>query len=365
MKMALFAPASSIHTKKWASALTKRGIDVTVVTFSNHFEETDIKTISIDTVLPGKIGYLTAVLKVKKLLKQEDFDIVHAHYASSYGFVASLTSVENLFISVWGSDIYSFPKKNAIFRNILSLTLKKADVLCSTSHAMAEEAKKYTQRSFHVIPFGVDRSIFKPKKSDSLSSKDASPVIGIVKTLSDLYGIGELIQAFAGVLPNNPESKLMIIGDGPNREKYEKQVEDLAIKENVQFVGKVPNEEVPNYLNEMDIFVVPSAEYESFGVAAVEAMSCGLPVIVSDVDGLKEVVSEECGIITKRKDINALSSALLKLLADSNKRYVMGQAGIRRVKQLYDWEKNVDEMYSVYMNYTSHLNVTREREGQQ
>jgi len=349
MKVLVLAPSKSIHTHKWATYYKQQGIDVTVVTFKDHYSEKNAKEINTEVLpklLPGKLSYIMSVIALKKILKTYKPDILHAHYASSYGFIGALTQYHPFFVSVWGTDVYQFPQKNTVNRKILEYTLRQANVVCSTSKVMGEETKKYTDKPIEITPFGVDLTKFKPL--DTRAVEDTL-TIGTVKALSDNYGIGDLIHAFSQVHSTYTNTRLLIVGEGPQRAEYEDLVQRLNLKDVVTFTGKVPNDEVPNYINQIDIFAVPSTERESFGVAVVEAMACGVPVVVSDVGGLPEVVKDgETGIIVPKRNPSKLAEAFVSLIKDDSKRAEMGTNGIQHVEENYNWTDNANGMISLY-----------------
>ncbi|MFT4414431.1 glycosyltransferase [Fredinandcohnia humi] len=350
MKVLLLAPSKSIHTHKWALFYKQNNIEVKVVTFSDHYSEENAK--EVDTVvlpkhLPGKLSYLTSVFALKKELASFKPTILHAHYVSSYGLIGALANYHTFYVSVWGRDIYQFPQQNAINKSLVQFTLRKADVICSTSHVMAEETKKYIDKPVEVTPFGVDLGKFKPV---SVEKEAGTLTIGTVKALSDKYGIADLIHAFVEVHGKHPHTKLLIVGDGPQREEYIELTKKLGIDAVTTFTGRVPNDKVPTYINQIDIFAVPSTEdSESFGVAAVESMACGVPVVVSNVGGLPEVVKEGVtGFVVQKENPQQLAAAFETLLNDEELRNKMGQAGIEHVKAQYDWIDNANSMLALY-----------------
>ncbi|MCL6584945.1 MAG: glycosyltransferase [Anoxybacillus sp.] len=348
MKVALLAPSKSIHTHKWALFYQQQGIDVKVITFKDHYSPENAKEVEtwvLPKWFPGKFSYISSIFALKKQLASFQPDILHAHYVSSYGFVGALTNYHPFYVSVWGTDIYEFPKQNRVNREIVEFTLKRADVICSTSHTMAEETKKYTGKSVEVTPFGVDLSIFRPME---IEKKD-TVTIGTVKSLSDKYGIADLIKAFAIVHQQYPNTNLLIVGDGSQRKQYEQLAEMLGVRDVTIFTGRVPNSEVPIYINKMDVVSIPSTASESFGVAAVEAMACGVPVVVSNVGGLPEVVKKDVtGLIVPKENPEALAKAFQKLLSDTKLRHQMGKNGIHHVKEHYDWIDNANGMLKLY-----------------
>src|SRR5690606_15493326 len=114
------------------------------------------------------------------------------------------------------------------------------------------------------------------------------------------------------------------------------------------FYGLIQNDKLPDFLAKLDIFVVPS-RFESFGVAAVEAQACGLPVIVSNVGGLPEVVENNVtGLVVENENIELFAESMKTLIQDEKLRKQFSKNAIDRVKKYYDWEKNLDLMISIY-----------------
>ena len=109
-----------------------------------------------------KLSYFRTISQAKALIKEVNPDIVHAHYASSYGTICSFACKRPYYLSVWGSDVYEFPQKSFLHKAILKRSLDKATWIMSTSRAMAVETHKYTSKEIAITPFGVDMSLFNP-----------------------------------------------------------------------------------------------------------------------------------------------------------------------------------------------------------
>ena len=355
MKIAVLAPSKSIHTHKWALFYQSKGIDVKVFTFKDHYSEDNAKQVPTEIlpkVLPGKASYIAAAPALKKMLKEWNPDILHSHFISSYGLLGAIVDYKVHFVSVWGKDIFDFPRKNKLNEKLVRFTLSKATAICSTSHIMAKETNLYTNRPVYVTPFGVDLEKFYPKTE--AKETNGKIIIGTVKALEDKYGIADLVNGFALFHKDHPNSELLITGDGPQRQEYEQLADELGISNVTTFTGKVPNTEVPAIIRSMSIFAVPSTEdSESFGVAAVEAMACGVPVVVSNVGGLPEVVVKDVtGIVTDKESPDQLAAAFVKLAQNDDLRIGMGKAGVAHVKDNYSWIDNANYMLSLYEKYT-------------
>ncbi|RLA08704.1 MAG: glycosyltransferase family 4 protein [Gammaproteobacteria bacterium] len=363
MKLLLLADPNSPHTIKWASSLCLFDIDIIIFTLCDlHVDDYDkidnIKIITSNMQIGttegawNKLKYLRVLPVLKKTIKTFKPDIVHAHYASSYGLLGSLANFSPFILSIWGSDVYSFPKKSFLHQKILQYNLIKADKILSTSNVMKKEIGIYTNKNVEVTPFGIDLQKFKPTKVKSLF-KGNDIVIGTVKTLDKKYGIDYLIKAFKIVCnkQQNLPLKLLIVGGGPQDQKteLEKLVADLEIKNKVIFTDNVPFKMVSTYHNMLSIFVALSTEIESFGVAIIEASACQKPVVVSNVGGLPEVVDDKkTGFVVEAKNEYAAAEKIEKLVLDKKLRDKMGEEGRKRVKKLYNWDDNVRQMLRIY-----------------
>lgn len=347
MKVVLLAPGKSSHTHKWAHFFLEQGMDVTVVTFKDHFSEKnaqEVRTLVLPKLLPGKLSYITAVFALKKILKELRPDVFHAHFASSYGFVGALTGYHPFFVSVWGTDIFQFPKKSGINRKIIEFTLGKADVVCSTSHIMAEETKLYVKKPVEVTPFGVNLAKFFPEARVARSGFK----IGIAKGLEDKYGFRDLFKAVSDLRKRLDDLELVVIGSGPMETEYRELCQSLGIAEAVEFTGYVPNTEVPALIRDLDLVVMPSYE-DSFGVTAIEAFACGVPVVAYDAGGLKEVmVDQKTGVLVPMGQVEELERVIEELLLDEARRHEMGRAGVEHVRKEYDWNENASRMVKLY-----------------
>jgi glycosyltransferase involved in cell wall biosynthesis len=201
-----------------------------------------------------------------------------------------------------------------------------------------------------VTPFGVDTRRFCPP---AIPRPPGHLNVGTVKALEDKYGIEYLVRAFAIVLEKGVHPagyRLLIIGGGSCRDSLERLALELGIADKVQFAGTCAYADAHLWHQALDVAVYPSIDpSESFGVAAVESQSCAVPVVVSRIGGLPEVVVDgETGTTVMPRDVNALASAMLKILNDPALRQSMGEAGRRHVAATYSIEACTAIMERVY-----------------
>ncbi|MFC3197095.1 glycosyltransferase [Parapedobacter deserti] len=360
MKVLIIADGNSSHTIKWIVALSKQQVDVSLWSLSpaNHnvYKELGIthKHAGISqsrTNIFDKIKYITALSSLKSCLNEIKPHLLHAHYASSYGLLGTLAGFKPFIVSVWGADVYDFPKKNSVFKSILIYNLKAADKILSTSHVMATETRKYTDKDITVTPFGVDLELFDPTKYVRDGDKHVF-TIGTIKSLEDKYGINYLIQAFAIFKQRQVgnDVRLLIVGKGSKESALKNLAKELEVDTYCDFINAVPQHRVPYYYSNIDVGIFPSIlDSESFGVAAVEASAMCKPTIVSSVGGLNEVVVDGItGIKVKPKNVKDLAKAIEYLYLNAEIREKMGRAGRNRVRELYHWPDNVQQMIKIY-----------------
>lgn len=365
MKIFILSDGSSIHTRKWVNSLIERGLTIHLFSLRNFdrsdYPENNFSFTAFDVQKRnsflgglGKINYLKVLPALKQEIRKFAPDIVHAHFASSYGLLGALSGFHPFIVSVWGSDIFDFPQRSFLYREIIKFNLKKADKILSTSKIMAIETRKFTNKEVEITPFGIDlkkfykKSAVETKNTFEINEKDI--VIGTIKLLELKYGVNFLIHAFAEIAHKYPEKplKLFIVGDGSEMASLKDLSLSLRIAEKVVFSGMIAHNLVPDYLNLFDVFAALSIE-ESFGVAIVEAQACEIPVVVSDAGGLPEVVEDGItGFVVKRKNAIEAAKALEKLVLNEELRIKMGTEGRKRVEKLYNWDNNVEQMIEIY-----------------
>jgi glycosyltransferase involved in cell wall biosynthesis len=367
MRIFLLSDINSAHTQKWLTALDAEGVTLAIFTLTaplpKGYQAQLVRTIVYDGLaqndsnvfsagLAQKLRYLRALPYLRKAIADFQPDIVHAHYATSYGLLGAMTRFRPYIVSVWGSDVYTFPNDFFINKYILKYNLNCADVICSTSKAMRTETQKYTQKAIEITPFGIDTDFFEPLKINRIYDK-SDIVIGLIKRMDDTYGIDYLIRAFALLTQQLPERslRLLLVGGGIHQAKYEQLCHDLDIKERVSFPGLVPYEDVPQWQNQLDIYVSPSNS-ESFGVSALEAMACEKPVVVTNVGGLPEVVVENItGFIVPPRDVTLLAKAIKTLIENPDLAEKMRKAGRIHVQKNYEWQGSVQTMIGIYKKF--------------
>jgi glycosyltransferase involved in cell wall biosynthesis len=348
----MLANAESIHTVRWANAIAaNKGYEVHLVSRRPPLEKIRADVRVWVAPWPTSLGYFLNAPFVRGVIRTIRPTLVHAHYASGYGTLGRLAGFHPLVLSVWGADVYDFPRKSAIHRWLIQRNLASADRVLSTSRVMTVETHKYTQKEIDVTPFGVDLDQFEPRAEASGFGRE-NIVIGTIKTLDSKYGIEFLIRAFKLVKDKHPKLplKMLIVGTGPDQSRLKKLAVVLGVMQDTVFAGHIEHSEVPRYHNMLSVSVFLSVKHsESFGVAVIEASACGKPVVVANVGGLPEVVEDGVtGFVVEPRNAKQTANAIEKLVLDESLRRRMGECGKRRVERLYNWAESVNKVLRIY-----------------
>ena len=356
MKLLLLGAANSIHLQRWANALAKVGLEVHVV--SQHPPlAAGWHTAVNQHALPvsGGQGYVANVRALRRLMLILHIDLLHAHYASGYGLLATLAGCRPRLVSAWGSDVFEFPDRSPLHRALLCQVLRRADALACTSQALHQRIQTLlgaAPRNVALTPFGVDVDL--ADLAPTPAQVRDGLCVGTVKGLAPAYGVDLLIRAFARVqqarepAPAASGVRLRLVGDGPQRFELQALATELGVAAHVDFVGAVPHAQVQAELRQLDVFVAASRQ-ESFGVAVLEASAAGVPVVVTRVGGLPEVVEAGVtGLVVEPENVPALAQAITQLLDDATLRQRMGCAGRDWVAAHYAWDDSVRTMLALY-----------------
>ena len=306
---------------------------------------------------------IRAFLSLYKLFKKEDFTIIHTH-SSKAGLLARLAAVLNktpiVIHTIHGfafNDFMNIFKKN-FFIYLEKLLAKWTDVLITVSNLNKKKIIDLNiaqENKIKNIYSGIDLSLFTNKKNDDfrkeLNLQNNHLLLGSVGRLSDQKDPITMIEAFGIISKPFPNAHLVLVGDGELKGKILEKIDQLKLDGKVHLTGNKNNPW--SVYHSMDLFIMSSI-YEGLGRSITEALSCGVPVVCTDVEGVPEIVRDNItGILVPPKDANKLADGIIRTLNDMEPAKKMAEEGRRFVKDNFDVNKMVNDIDSLYNTLTS------------
>lgn len=302
----------------------------------------------------GKAGFCPQLL-----WRLDKFDVVQLHYpafglAEIVCFWRYVNKNKKLFL-FYHHDLVGSGILGKFFwfyqKLFLPFILKMSDVILVSSFDYIEnsEIKKYYfkhKEKFVALPFGAD-DIFLPTQEKTSKTKDILFVGGLDRN-HYFKGVDKLICACSRLLAN--DWRLIIVGGGELLANYQSLTSELNISDQVIFTGTQTDDELVRSYQNAYIFCLPSVDKtEAFGIVLLEAMACGLPVIASNLPGVRAVVREnETGLLVIPGSIDDLTTKLDLFLAEENKQKIFGQNAKQIVEEFYRWPKIIKKLRDIY-----------------
>lgn len=228
--------------------------------------------------------------------------------------------------------------------NATEQSFSAATVLIVVSQAITQYVQRYRGRAdgVHVVPNGVDPARFRPRLPPSLPAPNGVFTVGFLGSLKPWHGLTTLAEAFAQVHLQARDTRLLVVGDGPERDQLIAQLSARDLLDATHFTGAVDSGEVPGFLASMDIGVAPYSGRPDFYFSPMklyEYMAAGLPVVASDIGQTAEVIEHEGdGLLCRPDDPVACAASLLRLLADPSLCVRLGAAARQKVLQHHSWD---------------------------
>jgi glycosyltransferase involved in cell wall biosynthesis len=224
------------------------------------------------------------------------------------------------------------------------------DKVIAISNAVARSLMKVefvSQKKIFILHNGIDFNKFNKIADKKVISPNNDIIIGVVCRLEPQKGILYLLLAMKIILAKFPSAKLEIVGDGSLLNELTEFSKKLGISNSVKFFGKFAD--VIPFYKRMNVFVLPSI-YEGFGIVLLEAMAAGVPVVATNVDGIKEVVTHgENGILVQPKDPQAIADAVIKIIENDQLSERLVMTGYKRA-ELFDIKEHVHKLHNFYQN---------------
>ncbi len=334
-----------------------------------YFHEVRVNTYPLFEYPPYAIALTSKMVDV---VRHENLDLLHVHYAIPHATSAvmarEILDGEGRHVPVvttlHGTDI-TLVGQDASYRPVVEHSINASDGVTSVSDWLRRETYEHfkVERAIEVIPNFVDIDRFQRTAKDhfkqAICPEDEKLVVH-VSNFREVKRTPDVIRVFNGLLEAGvwPEGhpkhgqqggvKLLLVGDGPDRCTCEELARELGIYQDVRFLGK--QEPVEEILSIADLFLMPSGS-ETFGLAALEAMACGVPVVSTDIGGLPELnIHGETGFLCPLGDVEAMTAASHQIIANDSLHKKMASAALDRASQMFDIERIVPQYEAYYQH---------------
>jgi L-malate glycosyltransferase len=298
---------------------------------------------------------LALVNKIAELAEREQLDIIHAHYAIPHSFCAHMArevlddSTVRVVTTLHGTDI-TLVGSDPSFNRITRFSMEKSDGITAVSNSLRDETYQTfgLKKSVDVIyNFINTRQMFRlPGTREQVGCPPGEcRVLVHLSNFRPVKRVPDVVEIFARVRREMP-AKLLLVGDGVQRLEAQAAVDRLGVRDDVLFLGTQDN--IRPILSAADLFLLPS-EKESFGLGALEAMACNVPVVATQTGGLPEVVVHgETGYLAPVGDVDQLAEYALYILSDEGRLRSMGEAARRRAVDVFDSEQMIPQYEEFY-----------------
>ena len=363
MKLCFLGDIRSIHTKRWIEYFADKH-EVHLITLNypesdgGLFSENELKLLNIVVhKIPRSVpGLFFAPILAKKIINSVQPDIIHAHYATQYGFMAAFSGFHPYVLTVWGSDVLIEPKKSKILRYFVKNAINNADLITcdgkNTHDALIDLGADMD--NIRMIYFGVDTKKYNPDKCEKdifnrILGHGEQTVVIYLRGFAEVYDPETILRPIPHVVREIPDVKFLLAREGQERDFYRKIVEDAPYHDSVYFIGNIPQEKIPAYLASSDVYISMSLSDSGLSASTAEAMACGVPVITSDVGDVDVWIDNgKNGYIVKKGDDNALAEKIIELFRDNILKSDIGHNGRNIIEEKQDYFKEMDKIEQIY-----------------
>jgi glycosyltransferase involved in cell wall biosynthesis len=293
--------------------------------------------------------FISQMLFISKILKIKKIDVIHAHWLIPQGLalaiISKFKSIPPYMVTSHGADLFAL--KGAVFNVLKKFVLRQSTASTVVSNVMKEKLLKLgvSDEKLSVLPMGINLQHFQ-KNDEIVRSKDELLFVG---RLVEKKGLNNLINALPEIVKHKPDVFLTVIGFGPEEEKLKNQVKTLQLEEKVNFVGAITQDKLVNYYQRAAVFVAPfieakSGDQEGLGLVLIEALSCGCPVVVSDIPASNDVICNISSVsIFPSADVTKLAAAIIDKMSEPNISFYHRNEVDKQISQ-FDW-KNISTQY--------------------
>lgn len=360
LRIALFAPydlarAGGVTTHIRAQARALRQLGHTVRIFGPASAPLDEGETALSRSVTVSFGGTESGLgldprsrsRVATLFKSEPFDIVHVHepLVPLLPWFA-LRDAPSRIVATFHVHREHGHRWYPAVRPWLQSLIRRVDVRIAVSEAARRTVAAHFPGDYEIVPNAIDVDAFRAPRRRPPAIVAGTLHVLYVGRLEPRKGVDHVIRAMIDVQRDLPQARLIVVGDGPEREALVALARTTGAQ--VDFAGRVDDEELPAYVQASDVVCSPATGGESFGIVLLEAMACEKPIVASRIEGYETLVGDaDCGTLVPAGDAHAIGAALVSLLGDGNLRRTFGAHGLQAARA-YDWPVIARRLDAIY-----------------
>jgi L-malate glycosyltransferase len=355
--------ASVEHLRRWATSFARLGHETHVVTWNpqvlDGYETVTVhqlvKPIGRADAVSRAVNLLRLRTECRRLIRRIQPDLIHAHDAGSYAWLAMFTGFHPFVVTPWGGDILTHVYNSRLTHYFTARALRRADWVQAEGEDTREAVLRLGARPERIVvlPLGVNLDKYKPGvppreilEKYGLAGKQ---VVVSTRTLNPVHDIPATFRAAAIVLQKLPEVKFLIVGGGSEVESLRRLAESLGIERSLVFTGQVEEEEMAACLQAARVYVSSSLSDSGTAASTAEAMACGLPVVSTDAGNIRERIHDgDGGYVVAIGDHQAIAEKTLFLLERPDLCRRAGEMNRRHIEQHYDVRGVIRQMEEGY-----------------
>jgi N-acetyl-alpha-D-glucosaminyl L-malate synthase BshA len=351
---------SGILATRLGVELAKSGHEVHFITYERPYAIQGYDIPNVKVHLVSVVEYplfkyppytIALASEMARVTKRENLDLLHVHYSIPHATAAQLAreiTAKPYITTLHGSDV-TILGSDPSYEPTNTMSIEHSDAITTVSQYMAQEAKNNLgiEKEIHVIPNFVDHELYQPAPCHLLENPRPRAITLVhVSNFRPVKRIDDLIYSMCIIIKNEPNAQLILVGDGPERHGIERLIDKLDLRKNILVTGY--RSDVAAMMNCADALVLCS-ETENAPLTILEGMSCGLPIIATNVGGIPEQVQDgENGFLVPVKHPEEIAEAALKLNADEKLISRMGENARKTVLERYTKDKVLKQYIDVY-----------------
>jgi glycosyltransferase involved in cell wall biosynthesis len=358
MRLCFIGDASGYHVGRWIRYFGKVGHETHCIsTASASLPGVVVHPLENKHAAFGfrHLFYPRYYLEAKRLITELQPDVIHGLQINHYTYLAMRSGRRPFVITPFGGDVLVNPKKSRLAKHMAEYCLRNCDLITTDALHIQETLIDLgaEQAKINLVYFATDVEQYRPMPKDDglmdkLGIRGCLCVISL-RHLMPIYNIETLIRSIPIVRARIPEIKYLILSRGPEENMLKALADSLGVSGSIRWIGFLPGEELPRYVNLGDIYVSTSLSDAGLAASTGEAMACGLPAIITDFGDNRQWVQDDInGYLFPVRDAEALAGRILALAGNPDQRTRMGKQNRKTIEDRYNWAKEMAKMEQIY-----------------